>query len=254
MKKHMILAVCSLFILNTSLRAQTTTEEIFKKYRFGLYIGPTFNSMRPTASTADKYTVEKTGGHVGFSFGLNGELNINDRYTVFSGIGMDWRGGKIDVQLPAATPAADNYLRGADVKYKLQYLTVPIGLKMTAVEMDKLKIQALTSFDAGLLLSQKGNYTLTSSVYDTVTNKYVTISKENEKLKGEATAVPFTLGWSIGVGAEYDLNGKNAVFVNVLYRNGFVDVTSPKSNDKGLRFSDGNIRSNTFALRIGYYF
>jgi hypothetical protein len=58
----------------------------------------------------------------------------------------------------------------------------------------------------------------------------------------------------LGIGGEYDLNGKNAIMAQLIYRNGFVDITNPKTNEEGKRFSDGNIRSNTLAIRIGYAF
>lgn len=237
-------------------QAQSKAEDVFKKYRFSLFLGPTFNSMRPVAGTADGYVVTKEGGNVGFSFGLAADLNINERYTLFSGIGMEWRGGRISAILPATTVNSNpaDYVRGADVKYKIQYLTIPIGLKMMAYQFDKIKLNAITSFDAGLRLSQKGDYTFTTNAWDTAANKYVTKEFEKAKLGGNATVVPLSLGWTIGIGADYEINDKNSVYAQLLYRNGFVDVTTPKTNDKGSRFSDGNVRSNTVAIRIGYYF
>jgi hypothetical protein len=76
----------------------------------------------------------------------------------------------------------------------------------------------------------------------------------NSKLKGFANSVPLNLGWSIGVGGEYELNKSNSFYALLLYRNGITDATTPQTNSDGFKFSDGNIRSNTFSLRVGYYF
>lgn len=237
----------------TSLFAQKTSPSgIFEKYRFGLFAGPTFNSMKPTSSVAENYAVEKNGGNIGFSFGINADYHLTERYTLFTGIGMDWRGGKINSNLPTNTAVPSKHIRGADVKYNTQYLTIPIGLKMTAASFDKIKIQVLTSFDLGILLAQKG--TVTFHTKNTITGNDTAVIFEKQKLGGLATVVPVTLGWSLGIGGEYDLNGKNAVIAQLIYRNGFVDITNPKTNDDGKRFSDGNIRSNSLTIRIGYTF
>lgn len=252
MKKTLTILALALSTTSSLFAQDSKTEEIFKKYRFSLFAGPTFNSLKPTSSTADGYEVKKNGGNVGFSFGINADYNLTERYTLFTGIGMDWRGGKINAKLPATTPTPSKYARGANVKYTTQYLTIPIGLKMTAASFDNIKIQALTGFDLGLLLAQKGDVVLYTT--NAASGNDTTVSFLKQKLGGTATVVPVTLGWSLGIGGEYDLNGKNAVIAQLIYRNGFTDVTSPKTNDEGKRFSDGNIRSNTFAIRIGYTF
>jgi opacity protein-like surface antigen len=249
MKKLALLSLWALGMMSLNTNAQSKTEQIFEKYRFGIFVGPTFNAYKPTATTDNKYTITKEGGNVGFTFGINAELNLNERYTVFSGLGLDWRGGKVKATHDSTAVTAE-YLRSTSVVYKHQYLTIPIGIKMKAAEFDKIKIFAQTGLDLGLLLSQKGSYTAILSDSANTVSK----SPEKQKLKDYAQAVPVNLGWSIGVGAEYELSEKNSVYGAIIYRNGFTDATTPKSNIKNFKFSDGNIRSNSIAIRIGYYF
>ena len=246
MKKLLIAAslLCTMFTFTAN--ADDKVDEIFKTYRFGLFVGPTFNSLRPTSSNIENYTISKGKGQVGFSFGINADYNINDRYTIFSGLGMDWRGGQV-VTTHDSTPIKTDYLKKADVSYRHQYLTIPLGLKMKATEFDKFKIFAQTGFDLGILLSNRGAYTNTFS-------NNLTTSGDKTKLKDIASCVPINLGWHIGPGVEYDLNGKNAFYLSLLYRNGFIDATTPKNNAAGWKFSDGNVRSNSFAIRVGYFF
>ncbi|MFZ4753640.1 MAG: outer membrane beta-barrel protein [Chitinophagaceae bacterium] len=247
MKNQIIFLAALMGFAGTQLNAQSKAEDIFRTYRFGLFIGPTFNSMRPTAGTIENYSVSKTKGNIGFSFGLTADYNINDRYTLFSGIGMDWRGGSIST-VHGSTSIKVEYVKSAAVKYKLQYLTVPLGLKMKAAEFDKIKVFATTGVDLGVLLSQGGDATLQP------TTQATPLVLEKSKLGGTATVVPVNAGWFIGAGAEYKLNDKNSFYVSLIYRNGFTDVTTPKTNDPYKKFSDGNIRANTFAIRVGYFF
>lgn len=254
MKKITLLITAALLSCSHLLLAQDSkAERVFKTYKFSLYTGPSFNSLRPVANTAtaekEKYNIAKVKGSVGFSLGLQAEYNINDRYGVFSGVSLDWRGGQIsatNVQNDTMGVSID-YTRQSIVKYKLQYLTIPLGLKMKAAQFDKIKVFAQTGIDLGLLLSQKGDYVIRKS------DKKIE-AEEKVKLGSVAKCIPVNLGWMLGVGGEYELTDKNSVYLTLLYRNGFVDVTTPQSNSNGYKFADGNIRFNSFAIRLGYIF
>jgi opacity protein-like surface antigen len=254
MKKNTLCLLLALALTSSSLQAQDSkAERLFKTFRFGLFVGPTFNSLRPVASSDNNYSIQKGDGNVGFSFGINADYIIDERYTIISGLGLDWRGGSINSifvpsqSMPIPEP---NYLKRSNITYKSQFLTIPIGLKMKATEVSNVKIYVQTAFDLALTLSNKGDYLVT------LANDSIPPAGKNVKLGKDdfAKMVPINLGWSIGLGAEYPVSDKNAVFATLLYRNGFIDHTVPKLNKDGYKFSDGNIRSNTFAIRIGYFF
>lgn len=253
MKKVFLLNLLLVSLFTHQAMAGDKAADVFKTFRFGLFAGPTINSMRPVVGSSGGYNVTKEGGKLGFSFGLTADYRINEHYTFYTGLGMDWRGGKINAQIPEGGLATIGYLRGANVAYTTQYITVPAGLRMNAVTFDNVKIQALAGIDLGILLSAKGNYTLTFS--DTVAGGgYRQVTREKESLTSTARVVPINLGWNIGVGGEYDLNGNNAVTLYLVYRNGFIDITTPQNNTDGNRFKDGNIRSNAFDIKLGYTF
>jgi Outer membrane protein beta-barrel domain len=239
-------AILSLFCQGVFAK-KVSTDDIFDKYRFSLFAGLGITSLKPVNSTSDNYAVSKTKNHTGFLFGISADWNLNDRYTAFTGIGLDWRGGSISSVHDSTVLKAD-YLRSTAVDYKWQYVTIPLGLKLKAAELDKLKIYAQTGVDLGIMVSQKGNY---AGVLGT---GLAATPIANSKLKGFANAVPVNFGWSIGIGGEYKLNKSNSGYATLLYRNGISDATAPNLNSAGNKYNDGNIRSNTFSLRIGYYF
>lgn len=255
MKKTILLFVLGVLSTSAIFAQDSRVDEVFKKYRFGIYLGPTFNSLKPVVQVAEDnngdYQVEKGGGRVSFSAGLNMELNVTEKYTLYTGIGMDWNGGSINVSYDSTsntTPAlSNNYVRSAIVDYKNQYLSIPLGLKMYAARFGDIRVFAQTGIDLAFLLSQKGNYTL-------VKNDYTELSGEKEKLGSYAAVTPVNVGWHLGAGAEYELANGSAAYFGLLYRNGFTDYTAPKLNEVGNRFADGNIRSNTIAIRVGYFF
>lgn len=247
MKKILLATLFGVFIAGT-MHAQDDDMKIKdKKYRIGLFVAPTFNSLKPTANVADNYEVTALKGKTGFGFGLTGEVLFSSKYSIFTGLGLDWRGGSINVAHDNSTLADSNFLLNSEVHYRTQYLTIPIGVKMTAYEISDVKIFAQAGFDLSLLLSQRGDFTLSGP-------NVTKTSGENEKLGDYAKVTPLNFAWHIGPGAEYTLGNGSAVYLGLIYRNSFVDATTPKLNAKGNRFSDGNIRANSFEIRFGYFF
>ncbi len=252
MKKLILLTIVSCVMASSSFAQDSKVEDVFKKYRFGLYVGPTFNSLKSTASEAggdeNAYGVINGKGHTSFSAGLNMELNLNEKYTVYSGIGLDWNGGTMSVERDITKPLEAEYARSATVDYKNQYLSIPLGIKMYAAELGDVKIFAQTGVELSLLLSQRGTYSIMANDSTTLTETEVV------KLNDYGTTTPLNFGWHIGAGAEYILNNGSAAYLSLLYRNGIIDYTSPGSNKDGYKYDDGNVRSNSFAIRIGYFF
>lgn len=253
MKKLILLTLVVAGFATSALAQDSKAETVLKKYRFGLFVGPTFNSLKATADNVKdnngNYDVTSGDGRASFSVGLNMEMNLSEKYTVYSGIGLDWNGGGINTVFDSTGGSTldSKYAQASLVDYQNQYLAIPLGLKMYAAEFGDIRIFAQTGIDVSLLLSQKGNYTITP-------NTGATISEENVKLNDFAQVTPVNVGWHIGAGAEYTLSNGSAAYAALLYRNGFTDYTTPKLNSVGLRFADGNIRSNTIAIRIGYFF
>jgi len=251
MKKLILLTVVMCVVASSSFAQDSKVDDVFKKYRFALFAGPTFNSLKNTVAKAEDgkgdYNLTKGSGRTSFSVGLTAELAMSEKYSLYSGVGLDWNGGSISAVHDTATALDSKYASSADVDYKTQFLSVPLGLKMYAAEFGDVKIFAKTGVDLSLLLSQKGDYTLTGA---NVTDS----TGVNQKINDVARVVPLNIGWHIGAGAEYTLSSGSAVYGAIIYRNGFTDFTTPSLNNEGHRFSDGNIRSNTIAIRIGYFF
>ncbi len=257
MKKTILLSLAVMLLAGSTFAQDggSKVESALKKYRFGLFVGVGSNSLNPTTDlvkdSKGDYKVSSTSGRVAFNVGLNAELNLNEKYTIYSGIGLDWNGGALSTTNDTSSGASAldaNYAQKADIEYQNQYLAIPLGLKMYAFEVADFKIFAQTGFDVSLLLSQKGTYAITDNGGNAVN------STDVEKLNGFAQVVPINIGWHIGAGAEYGLANGSAVYAAIMYRNGFTDYTTPQSNNDGVKFKDGNIRSNMIGLRIGYFF
>ncbi|MEO8150568.1 MAG: outer membrane beta-barrel protein [Bacteroidia bacterium] len=195
MKKLFLLLIIAL----TTFSSYSQPES---QWKFGLHATP---SVKWLTSTTDG--VKSGGAKVGFSYGLVAEYFFGSRYSFCSGIDFSYRGGN---------------LKYADTKYNynLQYLEVPITIKMHTKEMDKKLFYAKFGLSPGWSLGTKGDE-VPGGVND------------------------FYLALKIGGGAEYEISDQTMIFAGLVWNNGFIDA---------FKSSDISVKNNSVELEIGILF
>jgi hypothetical protein len=216
MKK--ILFVCFILI-NAALNAQDV--------KFGVHIDPGICWLSPESKD-----VGSQGGVFGFSGGLIVDRYFQDNYAFTSGIGMGTQGGKLQFgyDLPLEVyDDVDTLREGTTLKYNLQYITVPIGLKLKSNQIGYVTFYVNLGFSNQLNIKAKATTSNTDELND-------------DSIRNEINW--FDLGYYFGGGIEYALSKDTSVLVGVIYRNGFLDVTS----------ASPNVNSRVLALRLGILF
>jgi hypothetical protein len=253
--KKIYFAILSLFIISKGFAQEQNSESglasFINKYRIGLYGGIGTSNLNPTSSRTNgdyNYTVTRIGGKASFAGGLSAEKVIDKRYSITTGLGLEWIGGTILNDSPLFSKADSNeYARKAEVTYRLQYLNLPIGLKLKASSIKKFTIYGLVGLDVGVPIGRKADYVI--SKYDSST-----IGNQGEKLRF-ATITPISLAYHAGLGSEFKITSDNSAYITLLYMNGFLDHTNPtKWNKPNAQFRDGIIRSNNISFRLGFFF
>jgi hypothetical protein len=241
-------------VINATAQNETA-EKIMKKYRFGLYANFGTSSLNPvsgTAKIADSNIYTLSGGSKGaFGFGLTAEKPLTESVTVYSGLGLDWYGGKINADATGSYKVTGNYAKTAEAKYTFQSLSVPLGLKLKAAEIqNKILVFAQLGADLGFVIGRKADMVVS---YTPALGPDTTLKQTGTV--GIKTVTPVQFGWHFGAGAEYKLNSKNSIYATILYRNNLIDATLPQfRTDLEKKFADGKVRSNNISLRIGYFF
>jgi Outer membrane protein beta-barrel domain len=251
--KKIILSLTAITLCSSVFAQSNKVEKALNDYRFGLFVSVGSSWLKPSSSAASidaiNYAVTKNANKTSFAFGLSAEKVLNDRYAIYSGLSMDWIGGGITSATTnlLAGVADTAYARSADMKYNLQYLQVPLGLKLKATNIDKFQIYGQIGMDLGIMIGRKA----TSSVIDYAG---ITNAVSGEKL-GIKTMNPISLGFQVGLGTEFEVSKTNSAYATILYHNGFIDHTLPGGRTTAERkFADGNVRGNNISLRLGYYF
>ncbi len=219
MKKYLFISI--LLLSSIQLFAQKTN------LRFTVFVDPKFSWMK-----SDYNSIENDGTKMGVNIGLNVDNFFADNYALMTGISIDNTGGnlKFDYAKTLQTGSGEEDLpAGSSVNYKLQYISVPLGLKLKTNEIGYWTFFTHLGLNGGI------NIKATAEVDG--------FELENENISDEVNL--FNLGYYIGAGAEYSIGGNAAIVVGLTYTNGFVDITDG---------NDSKVTLSNVAIRLGVLF
>mgnify|MGYP003576620141 CR=1 FL=1 len=229
MKKIIMLSLIGISMYS-GLNAQS--EFYGRKVRFGFKIDPVFsNSLRPAEND-----IERTGSGFGVNYGLMTDVMFKDGRGAFA-TGLEV--AHASSELTYNTPDRGLYrgdAAGADQNYKLklQYLQIPLSVKLRTNEMNNFRFWGQFGTYMGALLRSRLEYS-----YGSASGDNVNTMKNTNKVN---------MGLLIGAGGEYKLAEKTDLFFGLGLENGFTDITRNKDWD------DGKVGLNRWAIRLGVFF
>lgn len=260
MKKRLItLSLC--FLATASAFAQdeveTTSGTSSSKVRFGAYIAPTMSWMRPanSKSTDGAFNVSNNGSKIGFTWGILMDYWFAERYALATGIQINGTGGKILATRIDQATMNPNTVYNADFDYSMQYLEIPVNIKLKTTPMATgMYFFGQAGLTGGFNIGKKATYTVKAT--DNLNNMQE-YSEEKVKVSGTLAVAPMNFQLNVGIGVHYPFSDRMAAYAGIFFNNGFApDVTNPAKYNLIYpgNFSDGNIRLNNFALRLGLFF
>lgn len=216
MKKYLFITILAL--ISVKAFSQDT--------RFTVFVDPQFSWM-----SSDLKNVESDGSKFGVNIGLNMDNFFAQNYAFTTGISIDNTGGNLifeDSTTLKTNGGNEELPEGSIVHYKLQYINIPLGLKLKTNEIGYLTFFANLGINGGI------NIKATGEVDD--------FELDNENISEEISL--FNLGYYIGAGAEYSIGGNSAIILGLTYTNGFIDITTDTDR----------VTLSNFAIRIGILF
>jgi hypothetical protein len=197
-------------------------------FKLSVILSPSVNWLE-----SGSRVVKFAGVTPGVEAGLSVDQFFADRYAINSGITIGSFGGKL--QYMDGATFNNNVKLKIDpktiVNYKLQYITVPLGLKLKTN-----KIGYITYFaDLGFQLQVN----IKASADSNDSNGTLT----GEDIGSEIRL--FNLGYHFGIGGEYELGGSTALIMGISYNTGFININAIKAD---------KINMSNVALRLGILF
>jgi len=246
MIKKIVLGNIFLFCITVFTFAQYSEYDSGEgELRLGFQISPSFSWM-----TTDDNAINGNGTNVGMRLGMMGEYYFRENYALISGINFAFNqggtllheeGGNLWPKSELSDTSLNTLPSGVNLKYHIQYIEIPIGLKMRTKEFGYLRYFAeIPLFSLGVKVQARGDIEGTTFPY------------ERENIKKDVNL--FNLNWGFGGGIHYAISEDTALIGGLYYQQGFADVTDDNAlkNSGEKEDSKGVIKSIT--LRIGILF
>lgn len=221
MKKSLL--IISLLLLSISTYAQSNV-------RFGFTTSPGISFY-----SADGKHHDSKGARFSFNYGaiVDFVIDNNERYTITSGLTIDMTGGNLKGM------STDGRFSSAMVT-KVQYLEIPIGLKLRSNESaQNLTFYGTLGIVNGFKIRSRANYQYTGEV---VTEEGVTpinISEKNIRIDdlrfypNEIKKVtPYHLALHFEAGTEFRISDNTSLVGGIYFRNGFTNVIKDKDSER----------------------
>lgn len=230
MKKVLILVLAAV-ALHSGLNAQPR-RIAYRDVRLGFKIDPVFaNALKPVEND-----IERTGAGFGINYGLMADIMFSDGRGAFA-TGLEVNHASSELSFNSATRGLYRSEAAGDeqiYKMKLQYLQIPLSVKLRTNERNGLRFWGQFGTYMGALLKSRLDYS------------YGNISEKNTNAMNVTNKV--NLGLLIGAGGEYSIAERTDLFFGLGLENGFTDITT--NND----WKDGKIGLNRWAIRLGMFF
>jgi len=198
-------------------------------FRLGLTATPTIGWIKPEQG--------KTNGvSLGFSYGLMGDFNFAPNYSFSTALTVTTVNGKSTEADPLYIKSLDNAANpnipvAYDLKYRIQYLELPLTIKLKTIKADGKRYYGQFGLSNSFMLSAKQD-----AVSGSTKLENVNISDYTKFYRA---------GLVIGGGGEFDISGNTSIVAGLTFNNGFTNITTDKNR---------NVKNHYLALNFGVFF
>lgn len=217
--------------------------------RFGFQMSPSFSWMR-----TNDVRINRSGTNLGMKLGMLTEYYFRDNYAFSTGIGFAFNhGGTLLFDYGGSywtrsnlSPALDTLPDGVKLKYNLQFVEIPLMVKMRTSGSGNFSYFLEPGITLGFRTQARGSITGRG------------VGDEAQKLDIRRDVNGLNMAWGITGGTEYALSASTSLVAGFGFQIGFADVT----DDRGTIFDPqrGDQRENSkgavsaMTLKLGLMF
>ncbi|HUX58777.1 MAG TPA: porin family protein [Bacteroidales bacterium] len=218
-------------IITVLLIFTASTSNAQQKISFGIHADPAVSWF-----SSDNSEIKNEGARPGFNFGLTFNRYFTPNYSFSTGISLLSAGGRLisnDTTEMEFTNIISTVNPGNSVIYRIQYLAIPIGLKLQTNQIGYLTFFTDLGIDPKVVIGGKADI------------PSLDISGENAISELRV----FNLSYHFTAGIEYSLGGTTALLLGLNFDNNFLDITK----ENGDQLAD-KISHKIVSFRIGVNF
>lgn len=195
--------------------------------RFSFLTNPQFSWFN-----TESKNIGNEGIRAGMKFGLHIDNFFAEHYAVSYGIFLNSTGGKLrfsENTLIRFDDSNDSIPQQNVLTYRLNYFSVPIGLKLTTREIGYSTFFINTGFDTQVRFKAKADL--------------ASLDYSREAITEEISL--FSFSWFLGAGVKYSIGGHTALIGGLSYTGGLTNI---------LTNEDLNASINSLQIQVGILF
>lgn len=223
MKKTVIAILFLLFVIN--VKAQQNNAP-FYGFRLGLTAHPNFGFINAENG-------KNNGVSLGFTYGVLGDFNFAENYSFSTGFTITTINGKsteLNV-MPYHAIFSSTAPVAYDLKYKMQYIEIPLTLKLKTNRIGNLRWYGQFGLSNDFKIGAKQDAERGGTIVA-------------DDINSSDWTRFYRAGIIIGGGAEFDLDTKTSIMTGLTFNNGFTNITNGKNT----------IKNHYVALNLGVFF
>ncbi|AYA38316.1 PorT family protein [Hymenobacter oligotrophus] len=204
----------------------------------GLKVSPSITSLRVSSPTERNF--QSDGSRAGIGGGVVVDYFFGENYAFSTGLNLTFKGG--NVRYLTENSPTDNSLSTQKQKIGLQYLEIPVTLKLFTNEITtdtKLYFQVGGTANARVASRINGN-------------KFYTDPSTGNETKASSHFIVPDAALLGGLGVEYQVGQSTKVFAGVSYHRGLFNIERYFDNTRKLK--DITFKNNEVALDLGLKF
>ncbi len=221
MKKTLISLL--LLLVTSQLFAQQSLSSY--GFRLGLTAHPTVGWVKPETGKSNSVAL-------GFSYGLLADFNFAENYTFATGLTITTLNGKsTEINVPPYHDGSGTQT-AYDLKYKLQYIEVPLTVKLKTVKVNELRWYGQFGLSNGFNIGAKQSAEATGMT-----------KIDNQNISDQINF--YRAGLILGAGAEFDVAEHTSITAGLTFNNGFTDIAEDKNH---------KVRNHYIGINFGVFF
>lgn len=216
----------------------------YERLRFGLHFSPNFSWVSPQS----RFVNAEAAGF-GMGYGLMAEFKFTENYFFSTGLSINQLTHFLSID-------SNTYRTGngqpiefdfVNYQYNLQYLDVPLAIKMRTNLMGAIRFYGVFGLEMGVTLQRRAKIKNGQPIFDPDESFFVN-SSEDEIINGVTFSDdvrPFRMGILMGAGIEYLVSGNTHIVSGIRFNNPFTE-----------QFSGPQMTARVphFALQLGVFF
>ena len=207
-----------------------------KPFRFGVTVAPNLAWISP-----DTKEYKNDGNQMGFSWGFIADVTLTENYFFKTGINMDYLNVQLEYSDSIMT-LTDSVSGIMHRKHKLQYLEVPLTIKMRTNQFGKIAYYGEIGLGTAFNLKAKSK------------DEFFPKDDQNsinfeEDIKDDITFMKESL--IFGAGLEYFIDNSTSIIIEVTFHNGLSNIL--KGENK-ISLETQRAHLHYFQLNVGIMF